>query len=295
MRVIVIDARDGKVGKAIVDQPLGEDSRRDLWVLPDGKRLMLFAETGDELRVHEIGTGEIKTRLRDPDGGATIYHCELSPDGGTVTGTIEGAKVVVWDLASGKAKSSNSLVGIGENAILRVLSSSNPKQAIICAGQPGDEPKVELLSVDVSNGEVKARMSIDTNSGPCGASKASHALVFRQQDPREMIWTSIQTIDRSLKLVGDQQLKPPFATGDIQISDDGETAFLLEYMVQAIVIRDLKRQRWAGVIAPALSGSAAFGLSSDGKTLVAYMGDWKNGSLQADRLAIFDVSEFIGR
>ncbi len=287
LRVVQLDATTGKITRTIVEQPVSQQSRRDLWLLSDRKRIMMFGDKGDELQVIEIATGNVSARLSVSEERPLIYYCCLSADGAKVMAGVAGAKLAAWDLASGKRDSLVSIAGLGDPAIVMPFPGADDKHTLIMAGTPGDPPKLEALVVRHADGHVDVRKELSPLDRLAGQFSAKHCYLFRQPKPEKIAWTSAETWDRAtLKPIGTQELKPDLTTIDYQFSPDGEQLYVIGYMVQPLFARDMKQARWTASFGPGL-GASVFGLSTDGKTLIALMGTWFQGSLPIDRVTVF--------
>lgn len=287
LRVVQLDASNGKITRTIAEQPVSRHSRRDLWLLTDHKRIMMFGDSGDELQIMEIATGKVSGRLIASEERPLIYYCCLSADGSKVMAGVAGAKLATWDLASGKLDSLVSIAGLSDPAFIMPFPGADDRHTLIMAGTPGEPPKLEALVVRHADGHVDVRKELSPLDRLAGQFSAKHCYVFHQPKPEKIAWTSAETWDRAtLKSIGTQELKPDLTTIDYQFSPDGEQLYVIGYMVQPLIARDMKQARWTACFGEGF-GASVFGLSTDGKTLVALMGTWFQGGLPIDRVAVF--------
>ncbi|MGA2499503.1 MAG: hypothetical protein ABSH20_17315 [Tepidisphaeraceae bacterium] len=80
----------------------------------------------------------------------------------------------------------------------------------------------------------------------------------------------------------------------LKLSQDGNTLFLHEYMVQPVVVWNLRLGKLVAVVCPERWGCEAFDVTPDGKKVVAIVGPWTQGTLTPRKLAVYDTSAFVG-
>lgn len=292
LRVVPVDLKSGEVGNPVYQQPLLGFARGGLWVHPNGQHIIVASEGRDELRVCDVDRATVTTRLRPPPETGRIFNCFISKDGTRVVGAIEGGRLVVWDFVTGEIRSSANVDGIAKEAPFGVFPGADEEHVLAASRAAGDQQNIEVLVVRLNNGQIQAREMLGREDGLFAEYAGDTFIVLRDSDPDKVAWTDVDTRDRrTLKLRETQPLQPTQSTIEVQVSADGRHLFLLEYMVQILMVRDLRARRWTLLREKEACCARAFDISSDGTKLVAYMGEWNAGALFPDRIVEFDLSE----
>ena len=287
-RVFVVDAASGKITATLSDIP-GMIRDRHLLVT-DADHCVFMDEKG--LAQYDLKTGKISQRYELP-GKKQPMAIQYSTDRKKIALSTDGPGALVVDLTTGISTAVSFLfLPAGAKCIVYPLAGcDNLLLVSIGEGDPEVTP-VKISLFDPATGSERELTKVAGNLDVLPTADGKSAYVFRQEDPNEVAWTGIEQWNlQNAKMVQKIKLQPNMASIGLALPDDASTLFMLEYMVQPVVLWDLATGTPRATVSPIGGGCEAFDVTPDGKQVVASIGKWVEGDLQPTTLAIYDTSK----
>lgn len=293
-RVSVLDVASGKVLHVLTEAKDVLYERRQMHVAPDGKTVVLGES--DRLEVFDLATGKLIKRHPAPRVPFIAWHA-FAADGRRVVGVTEDGKTaIIWDLPAGEAKAVKlEFVPRGAQAVAYPLAGRGELLVAVLPARGDDEAKSLIALLNPASGKSTTIADFTGNFAPLPTPDGRRLLVLRQEDPERVVWTSVEAWDLATKKrEAKHLLKPPMASIGQAVNAAGDVLFLHEYLAQPVVVWNLKTGKLAAVVAPKGGGCQRFAITPDGRRLVAVIGPWTEGTLAAEKLAVYDTSKMVG-
>jgi DNA-binding beta-propeller fold protein YncE len=287
-RVSVVDVATGKVERVLTEDKLPHV--RHLRVADDGRSVFMFVRTG--MVQYDLATGKA-LKTFDPPEGKRVTDMAYSADGHRMAGAVraDGA-AALWDFMTGRS-SLVKLSFVPEEIEYQVYPLSARNELLVTFElEEGNKKRIVLF--DPVAMTAKTVGAFPRTVGLLPAVDGKRAFLFRHDEVFQEPSKSIEEWDlTTLKVIRRYPLKPPVGAIGASLSPDEGTLYLHENMVQSLVIWNLKQDRIIAVVGPERGGFRAYGLSRDRKKLVGIVGLWKQGTLQPEKLAVYDISKFV--
>ena len=312
-RVVVVDVATGEPG-AVLAETKGElHPYRPVVLLPseDGSvtTAVLLQKGEDRPAGYDLRTGR-RVRQFDPAGSPPGGPLELSADGRRLACPTQSRGAALWDAGTGKVSVVPlEFVPQGARFVVHPLAGSD---RLLVQYAVAENRALRFWSGLFDPATGHSRMLSDARCAALPAGDGKRAYLMRQEDPERTAWTSAEVWDLEAgKRVSKHPLRPPLSSIDQKLAGergaaadgDGGLLFLHEYMVQPVVIWDLRRRPADGrplpllaVVGPEGGGCHNFDVTPDGKKLVAVAGTWRQGGLVPleEPLVTYDLSEALG-
>jgi WD40 repeat protein len=289
-RVSVVDLASGKV--TLLQQWAQAAGQRMLAIAPDGKSVVLEEVEDGLAGRYDLATGK-KIRRYDSPGNKTVGSLQVSPDGKRMAGGSRDLGAVYWDLEKGDANHV-ALDFVSNEVGFFVYPLSGRKTLLVIALPEKKGDPTKLVLVEPEGGGKRPLTEIGENFDIRFDSSGKTLFVFRQRNPDKVAWTNIEVWDvDTAKITRTIDLKPPMSSMGLTLTHDGRHLFLHQYMMQQAVVWNLKQGQPTAVVAPENGGFSAMAITPDGNVLVGLSGQWKNGSLRPDKIALFDTSSLV--
>jgi WD40 repeat protein len=286
-RVSVQDLASGKVTLLqewpdAADQPM-------LHPAADGRSVVLLSPEEGVADRFDLETGK-RTRRYDAPKGQTIGFPQFSSDGKRMAAASDARVAVDWDLETGTIRET-PLGFVPRETQFVVMPFSARKTLLVVTAPATEEDKAGLFLVEPEGGEPIPLTQVGGNFDVRLDVTGKTLFIFRQKDPTRIVWTGIELWDVDTgKLRRTVPLRPRVSSIGLEFTQSGRHLFLHQYLSQQIAVWDLERGKVVAVVGPELGGFRTFCITPDGSKLIGIYGNWVQGSLQANKIGVFDTA-----
>lgn len=247
--------------------------------------------------LYDLATGKVIRRYEKPEGKG-VGTLTVSADRKRMAGGSRDFGAVYWNLDDSKPRTMKLDFTNNESGFyVRPVSGSSKLLVITLPAPPKDGGKrgpVKARLVDPESGKVQKLLEdgkpFDIQLAPDG----SRAFVLRQNDPDKIDWTDIETWSiATAEKTGTLKLKFPLVSIGLWLTADSKQMFAHQYMMQQGLVLGMQNGALAGAVGPEQGGFTAFDITADGKKLVGLSGDWVEGDLKAEKIAVYDTSPLV--
>lgn len=250
---------------------------------PDGASVILRAEPDTPILIYDMPAGTLRAMI-EPDvagrGDAFVIDdttlAVASPSGtirrfslidGSHKGTVQGPEM--------------SPFAGGQGHVIGITFKDPPSP-------PGAENRrtMVLASVNAETGKESGRAQLP--AGPCAATPIGSAIAFAETPAG---WKAIRTLELvTLTERSRQEIAPNVSSHSlgIELSADGRTLYMTEYMTQAVIGWDTATGQPTALFGPELGGCVHADIANRGTRMVAIVGPWAKGALVADAFEVFE-------
>jgi hypothetical protein len=288
-RVVAMDVATAKVEK-VLDEAKGiAEIRMPMQITEDGKGLLMGESDGVD--VYDLAAGTLVKHYEAPKD-QTVTWVAFSSDSKEVVGGTEDGGALVWKL--GTDKPAYIKLDLPKESSHAAFPLTGRDDLLVVVRPRSEGAKTRITLVDPKTMKATLLTEFEGNVDVRPTSDGKRVYVFRQEDPGEVVWTSIEEWDlQTAKMSSKRPLKPPLSSIGLKLSQDGNTLFLHEYLAQPVIMWDLKQGKFLASVAPEMGGCQAFDTTPDGKQLVAVVGQWIQGTLVPQKLAVYDTSALV--
>lgn len=255
---------------------------RDMEISPDGLSIAFIIMDG-RLVSYDLKTQKEVWSWKPQDGDAIDPVIRFTADKRYAAGTIGNSTAILWDMATGKAKSVKlDFLNEGEGAALvprddsRVLLMTRNKDA----ADPAAKYNLDLFDLKTRQREHLSKVS--SGLSVIMLPNGSESLILRGKEVmrtiseegasrlrvQELYWSAVERWDLGKKqMISASSLDPPLLANQFRMSADGRVLVIHEPRHRAAVY-DIVKGRVAALVGPE-AGLSSVDISRDGKLLAA--------------------------